>query len=693
MQSRAPLAARTARRPPAVSRSSAPQATTLGGCRSKALAPPRPVAAAAAATAVADAPSCADPASLLAAAARPPTQGKLRAVVYGGGLAGLTTARVLAESFDEVLLLERDALADAASPSDALAPDAAAAAADPAAAAAHARRGVPQFRQPHQLLARGLEELERLFPGLTDDLYASGAAEVAVPGGYSVYDDRVGQLAHTHASVLLVGSTRALLERAVRARLTRGLDAGEEEGEEGTRGGARGPACRARVTVVPGAVVTGWVMAEGDPSRVAGVSARPAGAPPSSASPVEVRGDLVVDASGRGSKAPEWLAAAGFSAPETTTVSAGTVYLTATYRVPPGALPCALNPAAGNASADPAAIAAFEAQRAARRRARAEEAEAAAAGAPSSPSPSPPSPPSPPPERTPGYGIMCYTSFPRTRSSILMPVENGLHQLICCAKMEDLPAVAEEDGGAATDAGVFAFCESLPDGGRTIRALRAAQRVGDITTYRRTENFRRRYEKLVDGGAAAAAGGAAPKPSLPRGWVALGDAAVAFNPVFGQGISVGVMQAKKLGELVRAALLDGGSGGGGAAAAAARSAAVASVGAPFFSALPAVVEVPWALAAGTDAPFAGFEQPPLERALNAYFLAVMRLAKDDPGAYDDLIASVHMTKPTAALFHPRYALRVAARELAAAARRALGLDGASAGAGGDGQASASASAR
>ena len=40
--------------------------------------------------------------------------------------------------------------------------------------------------------------------------------------------------------------------------------------------------------------------------------------------------------------------AAGFSAPETTTVSAGTVYLTATYRVPPGALPCALNPAAGN---------------------------------------------------------------------------------------------------------------------------------------------------------------------------------------------------------------------------------------------------------------------------------------------------------------------------------------------------------
>ena len=30
-----------------------------------------------------------------------------------------------------------------------------------------ARRGVPQFRQPHVLLGRGLDELEGLFPGFT----------------------------------------------------------------------------------------------------------------------------------------------------------------------------------------------------------------------------------------------------------------------------------------------------------------------------------------------------------------------------------------------------------------------------------------------------------------------------------------------------------------------------------------------
>jgi hypothetical protein len=660
--------AATPARPPALSRGARVQAaaaTIVGrpAATPRALASRRSIRAAAAATAAAPAPT--DDA-LRALAASDDANRPLRAVVYGGGLAGLACARVLAEHFAEVVLLERDPVslsAPAAAAAEALA-----AAADPAAASA--RRGVPQYRQPHQLLQKGLEEIERLFPGATDDLYSRGAAEVAIPGGYLVYDDRMGKLQHSHAAARLVGSTRALLESVVRARLVAPLTAEEEEKAAGASA-ALPP--RARVRVVPGAVVTGWVVdeAQGDqPPRVAGVRVRAAAAGGEGgadhASELPLRADLVVDASGRGSRAPEWLEAAGFAKPEVTTVSAGTVYLTATYRVPPSALPAPLNPDAGEGVADHEAIARY----------RAEGGGASKDGAP----------------RQSGYGVMCYTSYPCTRSSILMPVENGLHQLICCAKLNDLP----ED--ATTDAGVLAFADTLRDGGATARALRAAERVGEISTYRRTENFRRRYEQLAGEGegpavAVAAAGDAAAASStrrwrgLPRGWVAIGDANVAFNPAYGQGISVGVLEALELGKLVGTALA---SGGGSSSS---RSEAVAKVGAPFFSrALPSVVAVPWAIAAGTDAPFApGFKQTAAEKAIAGYFESVIDLAGEDAATYDALVASMHLTAPPGALLHPSISLRVAWRGLKRSVARLLGRggDGGGAASGASGSAASS----
>ena len=76
-----------------------------------------------------------------------------RAVVLGAGIAGLLAARVLAETHAETILVDRDALTPEAVP----------------------RRGTPQARHLHGLLARGHELLEELFPGLTDELIALGA--------------------------------------------------------------------------------------------------------------------------------------------------------------------------------------------------------------------------------------------------------------------------------------------------------------------------------------------------------------------------------------------------------------------------------------------------------------------------------------------------------------------------------------
>src|SRR5256886_15897210 len=83
-----------------------------------------------------------------------------RAVVIGGSIAGLCAARVLADYFDRVTVLDRDAYP--AGPLD--------------------RAGVPQARHVHALLARGRRDLERLFPGLEHRLGAAGVLRVSVIG-------------------------------------------------------------------------------------------------------------------------------------------------------------------------------------------------------------------------------------------------------------------------------------------------------------------------------------------------------------------------------------------------------------------------------------------------------------------------------------------------------------------------------
>src|SRR4249919_2501722 len=76
-----------------------------------------------------------------------------RAAVIGGSLAGLFSARVLSEYARQVIVVERDRLPDAPL----------------------ARRGTPQAHHQHTLLPRGRLILERLFPGLEEELLGRGA--------------------------------------------------------------------------------------------------------------------------------------------------------------------------------------------------------------------------------------------------------------------------------------------------------------------------------------------------------------------------------------------------------------------------------------------------------------------------------------------------------------------------------------
>ena len=78
------------------------------------------------------------------------------AIVAGGSIAGLLAARALSDHFEQVTLIERDALARSPEP----------------------RKGVPQGPHAHGLLVRGRAILEDLFPGLVEALCAEGAIRV-----------------------------------------------------------------------------------------------------------------------------------------------------------------------------------------------------------------------------------------------------------------------------------------------------------------------------------------------------------------------------------------------------------------------------------------------------------------------------------------------------------------------------------
>ena len=82
--------------------------------------------------------------------------GRDRAIVMGGSIAGLAAARVLSDHFREVILVERDQFG----------------------AVGEHRRGVPQGRHTHGLLAGGLRALEGFFPGLFEEARRAGGLGV-----------------------------------------------------------------------------------------------------------------------------------------------------------------------------------------------------------------------------------------------------------------------------------------------------------------------------------------------------------------------------------------------------------------------------------------------------------------------------------------------------------------------------------
>lgn len=213
-----------------------------------------------------------------------------QAIVIGASMGGLLAARALADHYDEVTVLERDTLPEAHEP----------------------RKGVPQGRHAHGLLARGREVLDQLFPGLSEEMVAQGA----------VYGDVVDEVLWFNHGVYLLNAPSALL----------GLLISRPMLEDGVR---RRLLQLANVRLLEHSDAVEPVFDRTE-SRVTGLRVQ---LQRDSAGVETISADLVVDASGRGSHSPAWLDALGYAKPREEGVQVQIGYMTRLYCRRPEHLP------------------------------------------------------------------------------------------------------------------------------------------------------------------------------------------------------------------------------------------------------------------------------------------------------------------------------------------------------------------
>ncbi|WP_329216893.1 pyridine nucleotide-disulfide oxidoreductase [Streptomyces sp. NBC_01485] len=199
-----------------------------------------------------------------------------RALTGLGGPAGL------ADRVDRVVVVERDVLPDGPAP----------------------RKGLPQARHAHMLWSGGVRAVSDLLPGITEALQDAGARRTPVTTDMVVLGTRgwFRRWPESH-HVLLAG--RDLLDATIRTRVL----------------------TDPRVELLTGTEVLGLV---GDTGAITGVTVR-------SRDGDDVRvieADLVVDATGRGSRAGLWLVELGLGAVERREVDSGLAYASRLYLAP-----------------------------------------------------------------------------------------------------------------------------------------------------------------------------------------------------------------------------------------------------------------------------------------------------------------------------------------------------------------------
>ena len=426
----------------------------------------------------------------------------MQVVIIGASVAGLFAAAAASGAGVTVTVLERDDLPDVP----------------------RTRPGVPQGPQPHVFLHRGLLAAEELLPGLRQDLLEAGAirfdtGDLAWLGQFG-WNTRQVNVFH------VLSTSRPLLELLIRRRVA----------------GLSGVDIQAATEVVG--------------------LARPAGG-----WQVHIRhgphidADLVIDASGRASRLPTWLAGLGHADVKTTEIDARIGYATRVYR----------------GDADLAEI--------------------------------------------PGIIVVPTPTEPAGGGAL--PIEDG-RWLIGGIGAGDRRPPREIDAFET-------FLAELRDPALSDLAQRLTP-IGDVAIHRQTANRWHHYERGRD---------------WPDGLLVVGDALCAFNPVYGQGITVAAMEAVVLRDVLRRGPTRGWCH-------------------RLLRRYARVIALPWSVATGTDLTFDSCPQSPSRLAAvsrrwtdELWFLA----AHGDKRAVRVLGGVYHLMLPSWRALHPALCVAAMRRRL------------------------------
>lgn len=425
-------------------------------------------------------------------------------------MGGLSAARALADFYETVTVVERDILPS--SPVN--------------------RRGVPQGRQGHAVLGKGIEVLGEFFPGFRDELVAAGVPALDFSDLSEAYMSFGGHLMPRSGSYHGVPASyqpsRPLLESLVRQRL-RGID---------------------NVTILDGYDVVGLTSsAEG--ARVTGARIKEH----NSDREHELNADLVVDSTGRGARTPVFLEALGYGRPPEETVKVRVTYSSQLLRLPQSAL------------RDKLVLV------------------------------------SPVPGRPTGMALIRY------EGDTWMFTVFGMAG---CRPPDELAQMVRFAGGFGPEHVVAALAQGEP--------------VGEACQFRYPESRWRRYDKLR---------------RFPEGLAVLGDAMCSFNPIYGQGMTVALLEAQALGRCLEHG--------------------VTGLARRYFRAAAKPIGVAWRFAVGGDLnlPEVEGDRPLAVRLSNKYAERLQAASATDRATAQRFIRVVGLLDPPDRLLRPRMLMSAA----------------------------------
>ncbi len=215
----------------------------------------------------------------------PTANQRTHAIVMGASLGGLMTARALSTHFDRVTLIERDVVNRQP----------------------ESRQGQPQTRHLHALLPGGFQQMMAYFPDLKQALTEAGANVIDFADKMTWYTHG-GYRKSFLMNLPAVTMSRPLLEHLVRERVL----------------------ALPTITLMDNCAVKG-LTATADQQRVTGINIQLKGGLQARL----MQADLIVDATGRGSRSSQWISALGYPPVHATEVKVKVTYATRTYKRDP----------------------------------------------------------------------------------------------------------------------------------------------------------------------------------------------------------------------------------------------------------------------------------------------------------------------------------------------------------------------